>query len=274
MSMAKKKEDGFENAPARKSDALSASYVGPRTREPTQSGIKLSPAARPAASAPKAGPQVKPPPAPRASGVEDADWWAESTLNATFDSSNVVAIEDPNDPSYGDRVTPVFLESITPVFPESKVREVMALADAYERASERSILAAKPAAVARAPEARPAPVHPEVARLAPTPVAPPVLQAQAAVVAAPVQAAPAARPVAPKLGEDFVRGRASVAPGAGMLTSLDRMLGGAPVFDPEVPEDLLHTASFASKGADMALVMWVAMALVIVLVAATMLTVG
>ncbi|HWL87399.1 MAG TPA: hypothetical protein VNO21_16455, partial [Polyangiaceae bacterium] len=189
MSMAKKKEDSFETKrPTTAHEARSGSYQGARAREATPSAIKLSPAsaaARPLATPRssgvadadlrRSGPRAKLPEAPELT-ASDVEWWAEATLNTTFDPSRVVAIDDPNDPNHGDRITPVFLESITPVFPESKVREVMALADAYERASSSGIKVVAPA-VRKAPAP---PVPGAVAKksappAAMTPPAPPVV---------------------------------------------------------------------------------------------------
>ncbi|WP_394827106.1 hypothetical protein [Pendulispora albinea] len=48
---------------------------------------------------------------------------------------------DENDTNDGDRVTPIFSDSITPVFSEAEVRELLARADAMERAAPLAVLA-------------------------------------------------------------------------------------------------------------------------------------
>ncbi|WP_394834012.1 hypothetical protein LVJ94_46660 [Pendulispora rubella] len=268
-----------------------------------------------AAGAPSSGGSAKrasrnmPPERPELS-ASDVEWWAESSLNSTLnkagsadvppawvETSQIVAIEDaasiddPNDPNYGDRITPIFMESITPVFPESKVREVMALADQVEKARASAAKTAPPPATPRVmpppvqeharptvpavtthavkfavegpvwdvpvvdgPRSSPSPSH---AR----PVAPPLPPARAA---APV-VVPAVVPPRPPMAAPV-----PFAPSAGA-----RKLPSLPgVFEDEGAEDELHAVSLASAGAHVGMAIWVAIGLILIMVAATMATVG
>jgi len=231
--------------------------------------------------------------------ASDVEWWAESALNTTFESSRVVPADDPSDPNYGDRVTPVFLESITPVFPESKVREVMALADAVEKASSVTLKALPPTtgAAAAGPTANPTPESLVVATaapvVAPPPSGPPAVVTHAVRLAVedpalwnvPPSEAPApmptshSRPVAPPLPSPSRARKKTIdahvrPPTATFERPQARVLPAAlpGVFEPDVEE--LHAVSLASGGAHVTLAIWIAVVLILIMVAATMATVG
>jgi len=279
---------------------------GAKGEAPHKSGVAPSELGR--GASPRPSSRKVPPERPELS-ASDVEWWAESALtntfeqSSTFDQSRVIAIEDPNDPNYGDRVTPVFLESITPVFPESKVREVMALADAVER--RRSPVPRQPPADGSLPSNRgnlaptpppvpaKAPALPPMAHLAMTPPAPPVAEMVEASVwnvpsvdTAPLSARPLpARPHVPLPAPPQALARAkSAAPKAYLPTAVPeagalhfgrapRPLAQPPLPDPDA-SDQLRAVTFASAGADVSMMIWIAMVLVVILVAATMVTVG
>ncbi|WP_394824187.1 hypothetical protein [Pendulispora albinea] len=329
MSMVKKQDNGFDLPPLTDAGRVPPDANASRLRDATPSGVKLAAAAL-ARPLPTNETLPKPPgdrlESPHKSGVapselgralgrqslrrplperpelsaSDVEWWAESALNATFEPSRVVPIEQTTDPNEGDRITPVFLESITPVFPESKVREVMALAD--ER--ERSALAAKLGASAKANlpatvKPPPSPVIKASLALPPPPPAPPLPGSTglarepvegAGIWNVPVLDAPPS-PAPPKSltssmpvpSASHVESGARPVPRAAGLPEPGTLHFGRPPRDaapasfknPNADSsDQLHAVSFALAGSDVAIAIWIAVAIILIMVAAAMFTVG